>query len=404
MDAVLAPEPTAPTVTGSHAVDIDGDRCVIRNVELFSEKAKDTALGKVDRAMLDRITAHTNRMAANGRRTQIVLRHASKDEPADQQSYGTIRNLWVGEANGTVYIYGDLHMRQHELYTLERYPRRSAEIYGMADGQVVSLADGDWDDLWLGNLALLGRETPGADIPDLSVSLNGGTDHPAVFLSEVPAVTFGTTQEPDMDIDKKAVQKFIDDMDEKDRKAFLAGFSEDEKPAEDEKKKPDESKSSAESAPAATAAAESVDFASDPRFVAMQAQIGQLKQSGRENSTRDALRSLADKGVVFSMDDELARCAAIIDDEARAAEFSRMEKNYARTQTPRSLMHASQGAAQFAGAAQPATDQALTSVELSQISTKAAEFASNDGLSTEEATHKAAESLGLSDKLKAYAG
>lgn len=406
MTALLASPATPPVIDdrGSHAVERQGDRMIVRNVELFSTKAKDSALGPVDRPMLERIASHTNFMAARGRHTHIVVRHASKEEPADQQSHGTVRALRVGESDGQTYIYGDLHMKPWSGHLLESYPRRSAEIFGQRDGETVSLSSADDLDLWMGNLALLGRETPGADIPDIELPGDGGPE-PVAFQSDVPPVTFADQEKPPMELDKKAVIKYLDEH-EDERKSIMAKYADEDKGGKDkDEDEKSESKSASGAEPAVPETPAPASFADSAEYLAMAAKIGELEQNQRQSETESALRELADKGVVFDMGDEVERCAKIIDPSDRAAEFARMEKNYARTQTPKSLINAGNAAATFAGDAVPATNQAVTHSDANKVSELAAKFRSDEpALSVEEAIFRATKELELEDKFKATRG
>ena len=394
LNATTELETITRDTSGSNVIDYDQNgRAIVRDVALFAEDANHPDLGEADRDMLDRIVSRTNELASQGRHTQGVIRHEKKGEAADQQSYGTVRDLRVGESGGRLFIFGDMHMRRWDVGVIERYPRRSAEIF-MQDGK----ADGR---LWMGNIALLGREIPRADIPDLTVSLNDGADtRVAEIETELPPVTFGS-QEPQMD--SKSVKKFLDDMDEKDRKDFLKKYSDED--ADDNKAEDKKSDNSAGAAPVVAEQPQPVNFAETPEGIAMAAQIGALQAQNRRNDVEKNLRDLSDRGVQFDFDDECTRLTAIIDDEARTAEFSRMEKNYSRIETAASAIHASKSAAVFANAAQPATSQVLTSADCASISTKAAEFMdSSPGLSQTEATAKAVEALNLTDKVNAARG
>jgi hypothetical protein len=375
--------------SGSHVVEYHGGWALIRDVELFAENSEHPDLGKADRAMLARIVEFTNARAAAGRAPHLVIRHAKGGDVVDQASYGTVENLRVAEGEPAM-IHGDLRVRRSDLWTFSRYPRRSAEIF-----KVDGTNEGS---LWLGNLALIGREIPRSDIPDVSLNDGQGDSPPVLFESEVPPVVFGG-QEPNMD--KKEVAKFINEMDDDERKEFVKQFSDDEKPEDDKKKDDDKSENSSGDTPATSdSTAKPVAFSDSPEYAAMQVQIGDLQRQNRRHECERTLTELQQRGVEFDMAEELAAAVEITDPEARKAHFGKIEKNYKRTTTPASLMHASSQAAHFAGSHVPATDQVMTARDLNRLSNKAAEFASKDAsLTHTEAMSKAADVLGLKDKL-----
>lgn len=142
----------------SHEVMIDGDDVVVRDLELFV--ARDPAIDGDDSDMPDegeiaRIVKRTKSYMDRGQFPQIIVRHNSDDEDAeDRPVVGRVESLKARKINGVRGIIGDVRMpRSHfEVFMQSNaYPRRSAEI---------------WADGYMSEVALLGSETPARPLRD----------------------------------------------------------------------------------------------------------------------------------------------------------------------------------------------------------------------------------------------
>lgn len=392
--SILGIEPGTSPKAGTHALDVDGDYAVIRDVEVFSEVVGNPKLGDVDRSVLARIVEYTNALIERGQYPQVVIRH-SDGENTDHASYGRLSNLRVRDGEPSVIVADIRHRREDAKWLHERYPRRSAEIF-----LVDKKPDGR---LWLGNLALLGREPPAADIPD--VSLNSAGVEVVCAAQSLPEITFSCMEHgmatqaevskysDDMDLEKlakyiaKDLAKYMEKPDEKDK-------SDNSDDGDEDDKKKDKSDNASPSVPAV--------FSGSPEATALMCRVGELEGQIARMSASKTLDDLKRKGYQFDFDAELEAVSSMVEKD-RSAHFARIEKYYRRVQTADSLVDVSNNTRDIAGSIGVPTDGGgrLTPAEASRISSLAAEFSNRDpSMTTALAMAKAAEQLGLSDKVK----
>jgi len=145
----------------SHAVVEDGDKVVLKGVELFmafdpdiDDRKSDPELAKFDNDRLRRIVAATRKHMARSSYPRIVIMH-EKDGKEPKSAVGRIPRIEYQERDGVGYIVGDMEVGRDifdRLIATNAFPRRSAEIWSESDH--------------LSEIALLGRETPRRPLPD----------------------------------------------------------------------------------------------------------------------------------------------------------------------------------------------------------------------------------------------
>ena len=152
----------------SHEVAQDGDKMVIRRVELFmafdpaiDDEDADPELKKFDNKRLREIVASTRKHMGRGSFPQLVIMH-EKDGKEPKSAVGRIPALSYEERDGIGYIVGDMEVNRDifdRLIATNAFPRRSAEIWAESNH--------------LSEVALLGRETPRRPLPDTHFSRKG---------------------------------------------------------------------------------------------------------------------------------------------------------------------------------------------------------------------------------------
>jgi len=152
----------------SHAVASDGDKVVIKRVELFmafdpdiDDAEADPELKRFDNKRLREIVASTRKHMGRGSFPQLVIMH-EKDGKEPKSAVGRIPALSYEEREGIGYIVGDMEVNRDifdRLIATNAFPRRSAEIWSESNH--------------LSEVALLGRETPRRPLPDTHFSRKG---------------------------------------------------------------------------------------------------------------------------------------------------------------------------------------------------------------------------------------
>lgn len=145
----------------SHAVLEDGDKVVLKGVELFmafdpaiDDGEADPELKRFDNKRLQKIVASTAKHMNRGSFPRIVVMH-EKDGKEPKSAVGRIPQLRYEERDGVGYIVGDMEVGRDifdRLIATNAFPRRSAEIWSESNH--------------LSEVALLGRETPRRPLPD----------------------------------------------------------------------------------------------------------------------------------------------------------------------------------------------------------------------------------------------
>jgi hypothetical protein len=384
-----------PSLVGSHPIEFEGRSAIVRGVELFTTVEDAPLLGTVDLDMLQRIVEFTNELAGRGRHPNLVIQHNLDGDRDDDTARGRIENVRLVEGGDRPYIVGDLRIAAHDAeWLIDRYPRRSAEIQ-MLDRKPEGR-------LWLKNVALLGRESPGADLPDV---LLFSDDAPvATVASSLPEVAFAAERNTKMGT--KEIKAALAEMSDDDRKKLLAEFMEDG--SDDEKKKDDEDQSdnadpkanantstAADSAPVA-----SFDAASDPTVAALMVTVGQMKAALTEERIGRRLEKMREQGVQFELEDE-AKYLGTLSEEAREAHFARMETNYQRKPTGAGLVDASSRTAMLAQNSTGADTAEFSAHDADRVSTLAQRMiARGDASDPMQAMAAAAKELGLAEKAK----
>jgi len=152
----------------SHAVLEDGDKVVLKGVELFmafdpaiDDGEADPELKRFDNKRLQKIVASTAKHMNRGSFPRIVVMH-EKDGKEPKSAVGRIPQLRYEERDGVGYIVGDMEVGRDifdRLIATNAFPRRSAEIWSESNH--------------LSEVALLGRETPRRPLPDTHFSRKG---------------------------------------------------------------------------------------------------------------------------------------------------------------------------------------------------------------------------------------
>jgi hypothetical protein len=191
-------------MTGSHAIAENGDKVVIRRLELFSgydpsiDDGSDDEIRKFNRSKVRRIVDRTRQFINRRQHPRIVILHSQEDHSEPKEAVGAVMNVELEEREGVPFIVGDVEMSRQdfdEYIASNRFPRRSAEI---------------WSDDHMSEIALLGRDTPRRPLPDTRFSKQGDKIRFAMECSScfeaapgvgnvfVPGAT-GTKKESSMD-------------------------------------------------------------------------------------------------------------------------------------------------------------------------------------------------------------
>jgi hypothetical protein len=154
--------------TPSHEVIENGDKAIVRRVELFmafdpsiDDGENDPELKRFNNERLKKIVSTTRAHMARGSFPQVVILHEKQgDEP--KSAVGRIPAINYEERNGIGYIVGDMEINKpifDKLIATNAFPRRSAEIWSESNH--------------LSEIALLGRETPRRPLPDTHFERQG---------------------------------------------------------------------------------------------------------------------------------------------------------------------------------------------------------------------------------------
>lgn len=173
-----SPTTSATPPVGTHSVRFDGDKATVFNVELFcgydaAIDGDDESMKRYGPAKLDEIVARTRQFVDRGQIPQLVVLHDRPGEPAAEECVGRAMNLRIEQRGETKYIVGDLECSRDffdaQIRT-NRLPRRSAEI---------------WDDGYMSEIALLGRDTPRRPLPDTHYGRDGKTGGKRRFTRDI---------------------------------------------------------------------------------------------------------------------------------------------------------------------------------------------------------------------------
>lgn len=323
-------------ITGTHRAYHHADgRVIVRDVELFSE-VPDGPLGRVDRATLDKIVAFTNDQRRQGKHTKVIATH-SDDAPVIGHVASDMRVV-QSDKTGALTIFGDLSFSAADFaqyVASNRFPNRSAEIVK--------------DTLWMSSVALLGRDRPGANIPDVMFSDGGKA---ARFTAPAGLVMQFSTQEV-RKVEKlnelmAAMSACLDAMPEADRKT--AAYSARKALAKYGDDKDDDDTDVAKNAATAQIATFQAQIASltasndalkagndrlHEAVKALQSQTVTAKYAARLSHFKNVRGfTTIDEGA------ELSRLLAMKDDAERDAHFSFIEKNYRQSATGAALVAA----------------------------------------------------------------
>lgn len=154
-------------VGASHAISEQGDKVVIRRLELFSgydpsiDDGVDEEIKKFDRTKVGRIVDRTKAFISRKQHPRIVVLHSQEDHSEPKEAVGAVLDITLEERNGVPFIVGDVEMGREDFekyVASNRFPRRSAEI---------------WSDDHMSEIALLGRDTPRRPLPDTRFSKSG---------------------------------------------------------------------------------------------------------------------------------------------------------------------------------------------------------------------------------------
>jgi hypothetical protein len=155
------------SMTGSHAIDEQDDKVVIKRLELFSgfdptiDDGTDTEIKKFDRKKVEKIVKRTKQFISRKQHPRIVVLHSQEDHSEPKEAVGAVTNVEMEERNGVPFIVGDVEMSREDFASYiasNKFPRRSAEI---------------WSDDHMSEVALLGRDTPRRPLPDTRFAKQG---------------------------------------------------------------------------------------------------------------------------------------------------------------------------------------------------------------------------------------
>ena len=149
----------------SHRVDFEGDKAIIRRLELFCGYDPETDVAKpemqaFDRAKVEDMVEMTRRYMKRGQLPKIVERHAKGDKTV-QDTFGSVISVEVEDRDGVPHIVGDVEMQRSYFdakVASNAFTRRSAEF---------------WPEGYMSEVALLGRETPMRPLRDTRFSRDG---------------------------------------------------------------------------------------------------------------------------------------------------------------------------------------------------------------------------------------
>lgn len=156
----------------SHEIVEDGDKVVVRDVELFcscdseidegGSDAKCKALRPEDvKGIVDRTSAYMRR----GQFPRLVVQHDKGDGTTDPGCVGRIPAIRFERRGDVGYIVGDMEMSRADFDAYlrsNRFPRRSPEV---------------WKDGYMSEVALLGRDTPRRPIEDTHFGREGAPEY-----------------------------------------------------------------------------------------------------------------------------------------------------------------------------------------------------------------------------------
>jgi len=154
-------------VDSSHSISEQGDKVVIRRLELFAgfdptiDDGKDEEIRKFDRRKVARIVDRTKQFISRKQHPRIVILHSQEDHSEPKEAVGAVLDIAMEERNGVPFIVGDVEMSKEDFaqyVASNRFPRRSAEI---------------WSDDHMSEIALLGRDTPRRPLPDTRFTKTG---------------------------------------------------------------------------------------------------------------------------------------------------------------------------------------------------------------------------------------
>ena len=356
LDALVA------SIDGTHKVARDGDRVLVLDVELMSEKPDGDA--EYDAEALAKLVERTNLHASHGRFPGLVLSHekiAGEAKPRVGRVDGLLRGE-VHDVTGRYTIYGTLRLSEADFRHLlleGRFPQRSTEIYRDTDGQP-----------YIAMVALLGADVEACDgLPDIDFE---AADTPvgspiARFMSGEALMQFTTKQPRSKDMAGKDIMDMFEDMDDDKRKEAIAALNkkygakknESDEDDDDRDDEPKKNATSSEPVPHHKSAELVQELSSQIEKLSEQvttvtAQLGNQERKTLRAETTNRLNSLKTDGVVFEFDTELEAICKLATDEARDEHFARMESNYKRVPTMESI---NSGAKRVRQIAANATDE-----------------------------------------------
>lgn len=362
----------------SHAITTAGGRVTVHDVELWSEMPSGP-LGAVGDAELAKCAHETNRRIAEGQYPQIVVEHESPDRPTSPEAVGRVSSpvRVVKHRTGRKVLVGDVSFsrdRFSELVETNRYPRRSAEIYRLKDGN-----------LWLGQVALIGREKPRADIPD--VHFNAESDAPARFESDTPiAFSEKSTMTP---TELLAAIKSLNDQD----RAIVAAAFTDEKPVEID----DAIAAKFTDLEVQLSALHARNTALETKNTTLEAALASEQSEREKSGIRATLQRFHEvEGLAINVDEELKFTMSLPGDK-RTEYLERIKANAKRTTTGTSLINGGAVAGGIAGAQRTDGKATFTDADSRKVTNLASKMVTDSGgtLDVGEAVKKAAKELGF---------
>lgn len=416
--AVPAPvDSVEPAINGTHRVEPvaspggSRDRVVIRDVEIFSEVTTGD-MGEVDAQRVDEIARRTNDRMAQGQHPLIIVSH--DDDPSAAPVVGRIPGpVRAGQlSNGLRGIYADFEMARSDFDALiasNKMPRRSVEI--------------DREDEVILQVALLGREAPGARIPDMHFfdAAQQGCDRLVLMRSGNPpaSVTFADSQpqQEAADMTAEEINQLLASMDPEELRRKLAEMlasaqSDKNEPSDsadgealtggDDDEDEEDMAESGDNRRTANSSSESeaAKYASEVRR--LKSQVGVL--STKLEQTTAEYREMAVRakyaGVLHDLatvegfstvdpDAEMDQLVKFGSDAERDAHIDHIRANY-RRDTGVSLVNASRmGGAAFAASPKTSNDLSMSQAE------KIADYAAKHGITSfDEAADKMGIALG----------
>lgn len=154
-------------VASSHTISEQGDKVVIKRLELFAgfdpsiDDGTDEEIKKFDRRKVQRIVERTRQFISRKQHPRLVVMHAQEDHSEPKEAVGAVLDIQLEDRNGVPFIVGDVEMSRADFDSYvasNRFPRRSAEI---------------WSDEHMSEIALLGRDTPRRPLPDTRFTKSG---------------------------------------------------------------------------------------------------------------------------------------------------------------------------------------------------------------------------------------